>query len=363
MKRTYSAFLAAFFAILLVASLGGLYYAYQTPTEVKLASASYEYQNQGIFDYTAILVPNLIYNRTTLGKGEGTLFRRITDSIVLNFTYTFNSSKPSNITVSYKTYECVTTPLWTKMISETPEETLNTTGIEAHVSMNDAPFLNVSSVEYLVTRINQETGIGITQFTVNVTVQIRVDADYGEGSISDLFTPQLTAGFSSTATGGDIISIGGLEDSKTGRVMSTETVQQPWVVTERYFLSGFFFASVLGFAIAGWLYLKRGPPPREVTRDEVVEEIIAPYEEIIFETAGEPKKEEATTIVTVKTLENLIGIADILSKPVLQTQKPEGKIEFQVVDGNTRYKYEATVSESSKETAGEVSKDTAGEED
>lgn len=353
MKRTHIASLLVFFTVLLAASLGGLYYAYQTPIEAELTSTSYEYHNKGIFDYTAILVPNLIYNKTTLGKGEGTLFRKITDNIVLNFTYTFDSSKPSNITISYKTYEYVTTPLWTKNINETPEKTLNTTGTEAHVPINDFPILNVSSIDYLVARINQETGIYLTQYTVNMTLQIRVNADYGEGSIGDLFTPQLTADFRSTPTEGDIISIGGLENSKTGKVTNTETVQHQWVVTERNVLYGFFFASVLGSAIAGWVYIKSRPAPREVTQDKIIEEIISPYEEIIIETAGEPKDGEAANVIMVKTLENLVTIADILSKPVLQTRKSEGKIEFQVVDGNTRYKYEATVSELSKETAGE----------
>jgi hypothetical protein len=351
MKRSYIALFVAFFAILLAASIGGLYYAYQTPIEAKLVSTSYEYQNQGKFDYTAVLLPNLLYNKTTLGEGEATLYKKITDSIVLNFTYTFNSSKPSNITVSYKTYEYVTTPQWTKIISETPEETFNTTGIEAQVPINDIPILNVSSVESLVARIAQETGIYVTQYTVNVTLQIRVAADYDGGSISDSFTPQLTA------TGGDIISIDGLENSKTGKTTSTETVSQPWVVTERYFFSGFFLASLLGSAIASWRYVKHSPPPHEVMRDEKIEDIIAPYEEIIFETAGEPENKGATTIVRVKTIEDLVRIADVLSKPVLQTRKTTiyggRRIELQVVDGNTRYKYEAMMSEVSTQTAGE----------
>jgi hypothetical protein len=321
--------------------------------EATVTSTLYNYQDQGVFDYTAILVPNFIYNKTTLGKGEGTIFRKITDGIVLNFTYTFICSNSSNITVGYKTYEYVTTSLWTKTIAEIPEETLNTTGTEANLLINDVPTLNVSSIEGLVSSINQETGIYTTQITVNVTLQIAVNADYDGGSISDLFTPQLTADFSSTATEGDIISIGGLENLKTGNVTNTETVPRPWVVTERQVSAGFFLASVLGLVISGWLYVKNKPPLREVTLDEIVEEFIAPYEEIIFETAGEPKNEEATTVVKMKTLENLARIPDVLSKPVLQTQKSDGKIEFQVVDGNTRYKYEATVSELSKETAGE----------
>jgi hypothetical protein len=130
MKRSHSAPLTVFFVILLVASVGGLYYAYQTPVEAAVLSASYEYKNQGKFDYAAVLLPNLLYNRTTLGEGEGTLYRKMTDSIILNFTYGFASSKSSNITVSYKTLEYVTTPQWTKIINETPEETSNATGIE-----------------------------------------------------------------------------------------------------------------------------------------------------------------------------------------------------------------------------------------
>jgi hypothetical protein len=353
MKRTRSKPLIVLFAILLVASLGGLYYAYETPAEAKFPKTLYEYQNQGIFDYTATLLPNMIYNnKTTLGPGEGTLFRKIITSVALNFTYKFSSSNSSNITVSYKAFEHVTTPQWTKIIGETPEGTLNTTGTEADILINDLPTLDVSSIEYLVNKIDQETGNYVTQYTVNATVQIGVDANYDGGSISDLFNPQLTVSFTPAAAAGDIISIGSLENSTTGSVTKSVTVQHPWVVTERNIFSGFSVASVMGFAVASWLYV-RGSPPHEATPDEMFEEFIAPYEEIMFETDGEPKNEEGTTIVMVKTLENLVRLADVLSKPVLQTRKSEGRIEFQVVDGNTRYMYEATASELSKGTAGE----------
>jgi hypothetical protein len=353
MKRTHSTPLIVLFAILLVTSIGGLYYAYETADQVPVVSTIYEYQNQGIFGYSATLRPNMIYNnRTTLGPGEGTLFRKIATGVALNLTYTFSCSKPSNITVSYKTFENLTTSLWTKIIAETPEETLNTTGVKAVIPINDFPILNVSSIEYRVNYINQETGLYITQYTVNATVQIRVEANYNGSQVSDSFTPQLAVNFASTASAGDIISIGNLEDSNTSSVTNTEMLSYPWVVTERNVFSGFLAGSILGFAVASWLYV-RGSPLHEATPDEMLEEVIAPYEEIMFETDGEPKNEEGTTIVTVKTLENLVRIADVLSKPVLQTQKSKERIEFQVVDGNTRYIYEATVSDLHKETAGE----------
>jgi hypothetical protein len=353
MRRSYVVSLLIFFAILLTFSIVALYYAYQTPIYESIVTTSYEYQSQGTFNYTAMLQPNLIYDKTTLGKGEGTIFKRITDSIVLDFAYRFNSSKPSNITVSYKTHEYLITSLWTKDIGETPEQLLTASGVEANVAVNDIPVLNVSENDHLVSLINQETGLYASQYTVNVTVQIHVDADYDGGNVSRQFTPQLSADFRSTATEGEIISIGGLEDLETGRITNTGTIFRQWVVNERYAFLGLLLFSLIGCIVTGWQYQKSRPPSDEVTQDKIIEETIAPYEEIVVETADEPKREEDATIVMVKTLENLARIADILSKPILQTQKPEGKVGFQVVDGNTRYKYEATVSELKKESAGE----------
>lgn len=343
MNRTIVTALLVFFTLFALVACTVLYYTHALPIEKEIVNTIYNYENQGTFDYTATLKPNLIYNKTTLKPREGTIFKKITKQIDVNFTYIFTSSKTSNITIHYQTYQQVITPKWMKEIAKTQEKMLNTTGTHMHVVINDISPINITSLDSLIQKISQETGLYITHYTLNLTVQIRIEANYDMGLISESFTPQLTMEFKSTASEGDVITVGDLTHIKTGRVTNTEKIHQPWVVTQRYVSYGLFSTSLAGLAIASWAYVKTRPP-KALKPEALIRDVTEPYEEIIVETTEEPKGIEAATTVTVKTLEDLIKIADILSKPVLQIRKSQKALEFQVVDGSTRYKYETTIS-------------------
>ena len=129
MRRRLINALLVFFIFLFIVSILVTYHTHTIPLEERLATTLYTYTNRGTYDYIASLEPNTIYdNKTTLKHGEGTVYRRITNFIDVNFTYTFECSRPTNLRIQYNVTEYIETPKWTKRISELPDKMISTNG-------------------------------------------------------------------------------------------------------------------------------------------------------------------------------------------------------------------------------------------
>ena len=82
--------------------------------------------------------------------------------------------------------------------------------------------------------------------------------------------------------------------------------------------------------------------------EALIEEVIEPFKEIISETAEEPQFKERRFMpiatISMKTLEDLVKVADTLAKPIIHTRKPPDTHIFYVIDETTRYEYTMTES-------------------
>ena len=348
MKRALINVLLVIFAISTLISMLMLYYTHQLPTEKKLVDTLYTYGHYGTFKYTATLKPNMIYNNATiLEPGEGPIFTRIAKAINLKFTYTFQGTKPANLTVQYNVSEYVETPKLPKQIGEIQQKTINATGTSVNLYINNIPPVNISSVQNLVKRIRQETGMSISDYIVTITTQMHIEANTTEGLISESFTPKLTIRFTSSYSEGNIILIQDTEHTKTGEITSTSTLYQPWVNTQRNISYTLSLGSFLGLFVTIWAFA-RSRPTKPMRPEALIEEVVEPFKEIISETAEEPQFKEQpfmpTTTISMKTLEELVKVADILAKPIVHTRKPPDTHIFYVIDETTRYEYTMTES-------------------
>lgn len=335
--------LLATFIMLAFISSTMLYYAHQFPIEEESVSTLYEYYQRGTFNYSATLKPNVIYNKTTLEPGEGPMFTRIIDDINVNCIYTFEGTKPANLTVHYNVKEYLLAPNWQRQIAETQQETLSSEGPSTNLLINNIPPVDISSLKILVNNITQETGINMYEYNVTIVVQMSIEAETTEGLISESFTPQLMVGFKSSYTEGDVISIEGLQHSKNGKITNTNTIHNSWVVTQRYtsyILSGISFPGLL---IVTWYYL-RNRPTKPKKPEALIEEIIEPFKEIITETAEEPQFKDHFTKISLNTLQDLAKVADTLAKPIVHTFRPPETHIFYVIDETTRYEFTMTES-------------------
>ncbi len=185
-----------------------------------------------------------------------------------------------------------------------------------------------------------------SEYSANIGIEMHIDAETSEGVINKTFSPTLVMLFQSSEEG-DIIAISGLENSDSGSITETETIYHSWVKFQRdisYVLSAVTF---FGLVITTWIFMRTRPhrPPKP---EKMLEDFIAPYEEIIVETAPEPgvkkpKLEPANTI-NVETMDDLLKIAEILAKPILHSYRPPENHIFYVFDDKIRYEFATTVS-------------------
>jgi hypothetical protein len=342
-KRSAMTILFVFFILLSLVSLLFLYSAHTTPIEETLVTASYTYGYEGIYDYTVALKSNTIYdNKTTLKPGEGTIYRRITDHINLDFTYSFDGDQTAHFTIRYITREYVQTSSWEKQIVEFPEEIIESSGSTMNFSVDNLPIIFPSSIAAIVTKINADTGMATSDYSLNITVEMHIEAKTSAGTVEEDFAPTLKIEFKSTLDQGEIISITGLENTKTGDITKTEKKYQPWVEQQREIYYGFSTVSFFGLAVSVWFYTKNRPakPP---TTEKLIEGIIEPYEEIIVE-AGQEQLAKPVTTITMKTLEDLVKVADTTGKPIIHTYEAPETHVFSIIDGDTQYKFATTIS-------------------
>jgi len=346
MKRITLIALLVLCSLLTLTSILGIYYTHQLPTEQERLISLCTYEQVGKYDYTAKLKPNIIYNQSAIKPGQGILYTRITEYINTTFSYTFElsgSDHPANITIEYSINAYLEPPPWKKRINIVPPTTL--TSIETTAELSANYLVNVTSLEETFSAIQSETGTSITQYNLTITPEIHTIAITDVGTIDQHFTPTLKITFNPRSPEGDTITIEGLNQTSPGAITQTQKIYQPWVMNQRYTSYAFSAITFSALAYTTWLFTKTRPP-KLGEKKKTIEEIIEPFEEIIVEIAEEPSHEGQK--VTMKTLEDLVKLADGLGKPVFHSERAPSSPDkepthtFYVLDGLVQYEYTIT---------------------
>jgi len=332
------------FGVLTAASIFSVYYTHQLPAAEPVALCTY--QHSGTYNYIAQLSPNIIYNKTTLTPGEGTLYTAIVNRIDITFAYTFASSPPPTtvITEHHVEVELESPGRWKKPLATAEDqEILQLTDV-----LNFTLRIETTKIKTLVDKIDEETGTRSTTYNVNVKPNIHIKAETSEGVIDETFTPTLTIAFKTDPTVGNYITIEPLQQTKEGKIQETKATYLPYVLILQYASYIFLAASISATAFTTIRYLKLRPgfPPKA---EGPIEKIIEPYKDIIAETAEEPLFKPDMTTIRVATMEDLARISEALAKPILRTSKlpiPPNKETthiFYIIDNNTKYQYASSL--------------------
>ena len=336
-KKTQITILLTFFAVLTAASTLTVYYTLSLPNEETTITTLCTYHHTGRYNYIAHLDPNIIYNKTTLAPGEGTLYTAIVDHIDLAFNYTFTSNLiVSTTTTNHQTTIELESTGWTKTLTTTEkQETLQFTN-----TLNFTLQIAKTQIQPLVDTIDTETGTRTTTYNIKITPIIHTTAETPASTIDETFTPTLTIAFKSDTTTGNYIDIQNLQQHKTGQIQDTQTNYLPWTKNLQYAAYIFLATTLSATAFTSFAYLKLKPTfPQKSPKP--IEEIIQPYKDIIAQTTQLPSKTRQTTTITLTTLEDLAKIAETLIKPILHTQQVEKHV-FYLIENNTTYQYTTT---------------------
>jgi len=209
--------------------------------------------------------------------------------------------------------------------------------------------------------IEDETGARVSDYNATIRPEIHTIANNNIVTIDEYFTPTMTMTFKYGTPEGNYISITGLEHIRPNEITDAQRIPLPEVINQRYASYGFSFITVSALIASIWAYKK--PVKPSLKTKKLMEEVIAPYEEIIAESAGEPSHKGEIAIIKMKSLEDLVTVADSLDKPVISYEKAQSTPSkestriFYVLDGTTRYEYTITAPTTTEEEEEEAEGD------
>jgi len=324
------------FACSTIISALSIYYTHQLPTSETQTTTLCSYQHAGTYNYVAELKPNIIYNKTTLTPGEGTLYTAIVNQINLTFTYTFKCDpKPSITTIHPEIAILLESP------GKWPPKTLSNTEaqeiLQLSGALNFSLQINGTKIKEIVNLIDAETGTRSTAYNINIKPTIHLIANVTTETtvktIDETFTPELTVAFKTEAEKGNYIAIENLQQTKPGALTETQQIPLQEVEFQRTTSYMATAATAIALAVSAFLYIRYEPAPPPT---KIIEKLIAPYKELIAKTTQKPP--ETKTTIETESLEDLAKIAEILARPILHATDDKEHI-FYIIDNNTKYQH------------------------
>lgn len=332
----FAKILTVAFACTAAISAMSIYCTHQLPTFETKTTTIYSYQHYGTYNYVAKLKPNLLYNKTTLTPGEGTLYTALVEYINLTFAYKFQSDlKPENIEINHQITIQVESP------GRWPTRTLSPTEAKEMLQLSDAlnwtMQINCTKIRSFVEAIDKEIygTVRSTTYNLNIKPEIHVIANITTQTIDETFTPQLTVAFKTDTEKGNYIAIENLRQTKPGAITKTQQIPLPWAQNQRTASIIAAATTTIALAISAFLYIKYKPPTPPT---KMIEKLTAPYKELIVKTFQKPPKTENS--IEVESLEGMAKIAEILAKPIFHTTDYKEHI-FYIIENNTKYIYKA----------------------
>ena len=276
----------------------------------------------------------------TIGPGE-VIFSKLVDRMDATFDYTFKCDQPiSELTEEVRIIATLENPeVWSKTFVLVPPTTKSE-------SFSIGFPLDIDHFTEMLEAIRSETGVPAESYNLAIKADVHTIAQTDFGPIDEVFTQTL-----STALGeGTLEWNEELVESKPGSITTSQMIPNP----NKYVglsVSGIRILSaiVMGSMVFLFLYFLRlymKFKPAEVSKiDAEIRLVKRKYGERIVEaTSQTPIKGEK--IISIGSMEDLIKVADELSKPVIHQAPgtPEEAHAYYVFDGATRYQYVLTAS-------------------
>lgn len=342
MKISTARVLIIVFLMLMLVSLTYLYHVHQQPILEKKTITVISYNHKAMYDYVAELKPNIIYNKTMLRRGEGILYVTLTERINISFTYIFSSTpQPESVNVVMRdvTARIESPDKWTKVLQRGElVEFLNFRG-----SINFTLEVNCTLLKQMVSAIDKELGVYSSSYNIYIVPEILVDVRIAGRSVSEVYMPQLTIAFKAGADKGGYISLEGLEHVQSREVKDVVEISHPEVENQRILSYVATTLTTVGLTTLILVYHRATGHARKKLVDAKIERMVREHKDIIVEALM--PLPEVQAVVDVKSLEDLVKVAEILAKPVLKAMDGEREV-FYVVDGSIKYQYKARESKS-----------------
>lgn len=301
----------------------------KTKTENIIICQNYQ---KGIYNYTAYLKENEIYNnKTILKKGEGLIFKDITNYLEMSFLYEFFSDCGKVIDATYQLDLKLYTNSWSKEYNIFQQSKF------APENFNVSFEINISQYQDYINKIEDEIKIILPDTKLNIISTIHIILETDEGIITEIFKPTISIPMKDK-----IINFeGNLSQFSLKNIENTIEVPIPIeeINNEIYnylIIAGILFIPFILFIITtkNELYIYK------TDKSQIkIQKILKKYKEWIVEVEKPVKELTTSDIVYCKTMDDLMKISEQLGKPVLHVQQDKNKHIFYISENSKCYRF------------------------
>ncbi|HOB82477.1 MAG TPA: DUF5305 family protein [Peptococcaceae bacterium] len=313
-------FLSITLTVVLVVFLVTLVLKVSVPGKVQEEVPRYEYLHKGDLQYQVSLRNNLLYSENILGMGM-VYPTAYVEQILAKAVYQYSGDKPGELTGQYRITarvegvqqeEKTEKVLWSKEYTLVPDSSFQSA--DGQIQLEKDVTIPFAAYNSFASQVQEDSGI-MSSVKLTVAWQINTQVQTEEGLVQEELTPSFTVPLNSRYFEID----GPLSQEKEGALTETVTKTVP--------VEGAVVAGLLGGALLSLLLLlgvrffTKAAQSDEYT--SLVNRIFKKYEERLVALQEGLSAEEtgnAEQWIRVKTMDDLVRVADEISQPVYYSE-------------------------------------------
>jgi hypothetical protein len=312
--------------VVMVVCLVTLLLKLSSPTKVQEEVALYKYHHKADFQYQVSLRDNLLYEENALGMGM-VYPTAYVDQILAKAVYEYTGDKAGELTGQYRIAarlegflqdDKAEKVLWKKEYILVPDTSFESA--DGQIKLEKDVTVPYTTYNQFASRVQEDSGLN-SSVRLTVDWQINTQVQTEHGLVQEALTPSFTVPLN-----GRYFEIPGplsqeKEEALTETVTKTVPVKGAVVVG----LSGGALLCLL--LLLGLKLFTRGVQPDEYTK--LIQQIFKKYEERLValqqglpgeKTSGKEGSGDTATYIRVKTIDDLVRVADEISQPVYYSE-------------------------------------------
>lgn len=285
--------------------------AYNPGIEEKIASV-YSYTNKGSVNYSVHLKPNNLYNESVLEAGN-LYITEFVDYIDANLKYEFAGDKSDNIKANYSIIAKVQgliiesdeiKNIWEKDFSIVPGKTINS--YEDKISINENVKLNINEYNAFVKEIKESTKINC-QTNLSLLMIVDLSGSTDKGAVEDSITTSLVIPLDTA-----LFEISGNNTiDEPGAI--EETVQVPLPLNRNLIIIFGLILTASLISLIALIFFTIIAPDKDKLEKELNKIFKKHGDRLVALRSGI----DLTNSIKVKSIDDLVKIADDVGKPIL----------------------------------------------
>lgn len=298
----------------------------------------YNYNNKASVNYEVFLKPNILYEQRSLAEGQ-IYITEFVDYIKAAFNFEFSGAREADIHGTYEIIAVVAgttkslegqddTIIWQKNFIITPRKTFSVT--DKTLSIKEAISLKLDEYNEFAKMVTIASKLD-TDIHINVFMNINLTETTDKGTIEEKLSPSMVIPLNSSM----FEVTGNLAEERPGNIQETKQIQLP-VNKKQVIFYGVILCILISVLIFLVLFTKTAPEkdPLEKMLKLIFKKhgdrLVALNNDLVINT---------TSANQVKSIEDLVKIADEVGKPIMYKYSQDYKEinNFYVTNGDEIY--------------------------